>query len=113
MTVRLLYIVRSKALLHPNQYGSLPGPCIFNAALTLTDQVRILPRPTIRVSTLFLDIKAGFNDVDAFIFRSSLLVKSTPSYMVDRITSFLSKRTCTIVFQGSPNLQASVLVGIP
>jgi len=33
--------------------------------------------------------------------------------MVDWVSSFLSERTCTLVFQGSPNLSSPVFVGTP
>ena len=33
--------------------------------------------------------------------------------MVDWVSSFLSERTCTLVFQGSPNLSSPVSVGTP
>jgi len=60
-----------------------------------------------------LNIKAGFDNVDAATLRASLLAKKTPSYMVNWVSSFLSERTCTLVVQGSPNLPAPVSVGTP
>jgi len=33
--------------------------------------------------------------------------------MVDWVSSFLSERTCTLVFQGSPNISSPVSVGTP
>ena len=83
MTVRLSVIARSRGLLHPNQYGSLPGLSSSNACLTLTYEVRTLQRPRLKVSTLFLDIKAGFDDVDTSTLRARLLASHVPSYMVD------------------------------
>jgi len=67
----------------------------------------------VEVSTLFLDIKAGFDNVNAFSLRARLLASRVPSYMVDWVSSFLSERTCTLVFQGSPNISSSVSVGTP
>ena len=113
MTVRLSAMARSKGLLHPNQCGSLPGLSSSDACLALTHEIRTLQRPRLEVSTLFLDIKAGFDNVDASILRARLLAAHIPSYMVDWVSSFLSERTCTLVFQGSPNLSSLVSVGTP
>ena len=67
----------------------------------------------LKVSTLFLDIKAGFDNVNASTLRARLLASHVPSYMVDWVSSFVSERTCTLVFQGSPNLFSPVSVGTP
>jgi len=113
MTVRLSAIGRSKGLLHHNQCGSLPGLSSSDACLTLTQEVRTLQRPRLKGSTLFLDIKAGFDNVNVSTLRARLLASHVPSYMIDWVSSFLSKRTCTLVFQGSPNLSSPVSVGTP
>jgi len=51
----------SKGMLNSNQYGSLPGLTTYDAALTLFNNVKTLQRPRLKVWSLFLDIKAGFN----------------------------------------------------
>ena len=99
------------SLLHPNQCGLLLGLCTTNAVATLTHEIRTLQRPRRKVSTLFLDIKAGFDNVNANKLRAQLLKHETPSYMVDWISYFLAERTYTLVFQGSPKTPAPVLVG--
>jgi len=113
MTVRLSAIARSRGLLHPNQCGSLPGLSSSDACLTLMHEVKTLQRPRLEVSTLFLDIKAGFDNVNASTLRARLLASRVPSYMVAWVSSFLSERTCTLVFQGSPNMSSPVSVGTP
>jgi len=113
MTVRLSAIARSKGLLHQNQCGSLTGLSSSDACLTLTQEVRTLQRPRLKVSTVFLDIKAGFDNVNASTLRARLLASHVPSYMVDWVSSFLSERTCTLLFQGSLNLSSPVSVGTP
>ena len=113
MTGRLSAIARSRGLLHPNQCGSLPGLSSSNASLPLMHKVKTLQRLRVEVSTLFLDIKAGFDDVNASTLRARLLASHVPSYMVDWVSSFLSERTCTPVFQGSPNISSPVSVGTP
>ena len=59
------------------------------------------------------DIKAGFDNVNASTLRARLLASHVPSYMVDWVSSFLLERTCTLVFQGSPNVSSPVSVGTP
>jgi len=113
MTVRLSAIVRSKGLLHPNQCASLPGLSSSDACLTLAHEIRILQRRRLKVSTLFLDIKTGFDNGDAPSLKGRLLASQIPCYMVDWASSFLSERTCTLVFQGSPNICSPVSVGTP
>ena len=113
MTVRLSDRARKAGLLHPNQCGSLPGLSTSDACATLIHEVRTLQRPRWAVSTLFLDIKAGFDNVNASKLRSLLFNKDIPSYMVDWVTSFLSERSCTLVFQGAPGTAAPVEVGTP
>jgi len=113
MTVWLSGIAHSKNMLHPNQCGSLPGLSSSDSCPSLAHKVRTLQRPRLRVSTLFLDINAGFDNVNASTLRASFMTRHTPSYMVNWVSSFLSERTCTLVFQGSPNLPAPVSVGTP
>ena len=113
LTVRLTSLGRQAGLLHPNQCGSLPGLCDSDAVVTLTHEVRTLQRPLLKVSTLFLDIKADFDNVNATTLRSLLLSKNIPSFMVDGVSSFLTGRKCTIIFQGTRNIPAPVSVGIP
>ena len=113
MMVRLSAIAPSQNRLHPNQCGSLPSLSAVDDCLSLAHEVRTLQRPKLKVSTLFLDIKAGLANVDVSTLRASLLARHTPSYMVDWVSSFLSERSCTLVFHSSPNLLALVSVGTP
>jgi len=82
MTVRLSAIAKSRGLLHSNQYGSLPGLSSTDTCLALTHEIKILQRPRLKVSTLFLDIKAGFDNVHTSSLRARLLASHVPSYMV-------------------------------
>ena len=113
MTVILSAIARSRGLLHPNQCGSLPGLSSSDACLTLMHEIKTLQRLRLEVSTLFLDIKAGFENLYASSLRARLLASHVSCYMVDWVSSFLSERTCTLVFQGSPNISSPVAVGTP
>ena len=113
MATRLSAVARFVGLLHPNQCGSLPSLSWFEACTALVDTVRTLQRPGRKVSSLFLDIKGGFDNVDVDILCSSLRQKGVAHYMVSWVRSFLSDRTCRLLFQGSPMVFAPVSVGTP
>ena len=60
----LLTATQLKGLVHPKQCSSLPGLTTYDACLTLTNDLKTLQRPPLKVSSLFLDIKAGFDTLD-------------------------------------------------
>ena len=64
IAARLLLTACPRGLIHPNQCGSLPGLSTYDACLTHMNNVKTLQRPRLKVSSLFLDIKAGFDNVD-------------------------------------------------
>ena len=64
IAARRLTAARVKGLLQPNHCGSLPGLSTYDACLTLTNDVKTLKRARLKVSSLFLDIKAGSDNVD-------------------------------------------------
>ena len=111
LTVWLTSLARQAGLLHTNQGGYLPGFSTSDAVATLTHEVRTLQRPLLKVSTLYLDIKAGFDNVNATKLRALFLSKNVPSYMVDWVSPFHTGRRCTQVFQGAPGISAPVSVG--
>jgi len=113
MKVRLSAIARFKGLVHLNHCGSLPGLSSSDACLALTPEVKVLQRPGLKVSSLFLDIKAGLDNVNASTLRARVMATHVQSYRVDCGSSILSERTCALVFEGSPNLRALVSVGTP
>ena len=75
MTVRLAALARPAGLPHPNQCGSLPGLSATDACATLIHKVRTFQRRRLKVSTLFLDIKAGFDNVDVATLSSQVQKK--------------------------------------
>jgi len=113
IAARILVAARLRGLLHPNQCGSLPGLSTYDACLTLTNDVTTLQRPRLNVSCLFLDIKAGFDNVDNNTLARILREGGIPPYLVSWVSSFLSERSCTLVFQGAPGTQAPINVGAP
>src|SRR5205807_2762771 len=99
--------------IHRNQCGSLPTLSSFDACLSLVDTVRTLQRLGLKASFLFLDIKGGFDNVDTRTLTSFLHSKGTPGYLVSWIQSFLSQRSCRLLFRGSPREFSPVSVRTP
>jgi len=110
---RLLLVARSKGLLHLNQCGSLPGLSTYDAVLTLCNDEKTMQRPRLKVSSLFLDIKAGFDNVDNSTLARILREGGIPPYLISGVSLFLGERSCTLVFQGAPGTPARVNVGAP
>jgi len=95
-------IGRYTGLLHRNQCGSVPSLSSFDTCPTLTDMVRTLQCPCRKVSSLFLDIKGRFDNVDSRILCPYLRRKGVNHYLVAWVWSFLSDSSCRLLFQGSP-----------
>jgi len=113
IAARLLTAARLRRLLHPNQCGSLPGLTTYNACPTLTNDIKTLQRPCLKVSSLLLDIKAGFDNVYNNTLARILRDGGIPPYLISWVSSFLGERSCTLIFQGAPGTPAAVNVGAP
>jgi len=109
----LSLLARHVGLLHPHQTGSLPGLSTFDATVILAHEVRLLQRLGSPVSSLFLDIKGGFNNVDPGQLTSALRAKGAHKYLTAWVGSFLTNRMCRLLFQGSPRTFSPVSVGTP
>jgi len=79
---RVLLAARSKGMLNLNQCGSLPGLSMYDAVRTLFNDVKTLQRPRLKVSSLFVDIKAGFDNVDNSILARILREGGIPRYLI-------------------------------
>ena len=106
-------IARYVGLLQRNQCDSLPSLSSFDACTALADTVRTLQRPALKVLSLFLDIKGGFDNVDADILSSSLFSTGVNYYLISWVRSFLTGRSCRLLFQASPRIFSPVSVGTP
>ena len=110
---RLALLARFCGLLHPHQTASLPGLSTFDATATLTHEVRLFERLDLKVSSLFLDIKGGFDNVDPSQLRAALRAKGAHKYIISWIGSFLTNRMCRLLFHGSPKRFSPGAVGTP
>lgn len=113
VAMRLAPLARTVGLLNRNQCGSLAGLSTFDACAALTHEVRTLQRPRLKASTLFLDIKGGFDNISSSVLASLLRSRGIPYYLVSWVKSFLSHRMCRLIFQGSPFVFSPVEVGTP
>jgi len=108
MNSRLSCVARVSGLLNPHQYGSLAGLSASDAVHTLTHEVKTLQMAQKKVSTLFLDIKGGFDNVNPSTLCGMLKAKGVNLYLILWTRSFLSGRTCRLLYQGSPKISATV-----
>jgi len=113
MNSRLSCVARAAGLLNPHQCGSLAGLSASDAVTTLTHEVKTLQIAGRQVSTLFLDIKVGFDNVNPATLCGMLRAKGVNPYLVSWTKSFLSGRSCRLLYQGSPKVFAPVSVGTP
>ena len=113
MNSRLSCVARATGLLNLYQCGSLAGLSASDAVTTLTHEGKTLQMAGKKVSTLFLDIKGGFDNVNPSTLCSMLRAKGVKPYLVSWTRSFLSGRTCQLRYQGSPKVFAPVAVGTP
>jgi hypothetical protein len=113
MTYRLHTFASTSRLIHPHQCGSIKGLSTADAATNLIHQTRLLQRAGLKVSSLSLDVKGGFDQVVPSILADTFRSKNTPQYMVRWVLSFLSDRKCILLFPGSPKVSLPVAVGVP
>jgi len=113
VTFRLYDHAIQSNFLHPNQGGSLPGRSTSDAVATLTHEIKLLQAAGLKVSSLFLDINGGFDNVRGSILASGLRAHNTPTYIVNWVISFLSNRSCRLLFKGGPRAFEPVDVGVP
>jgi len=77
------------SLIHPLQCGSLPGRSTADAALVLQHNVESFNRLCYKVSTLFLDVKGGFDNVESPSLLSLFSKWGVSPYLVQWVGSFL------------------------
>ena len=113
MNLRLACVARAAGLINSHQCGSLAGLSASDATTTLTNKVRTLQMARNKVSKLFLDIKWGFNNINPAARCGMMKAKGVNAYIVSWTKSFLSGRTCRLLYPGSPRVFAPVSVGTP
>ena len=97
-----------------NQTGSLPQCSTVDAIASLQHWIKEAQFAKKKVSTVFLDVKGGFDNVDHHKLIGRLEESSAiPSYLVNWIKSFITTRNITLAYPGSPRREHNVNRGIP
>ena len=86
---------------------------VSDAVTTLPHEVKTCQMAGRKVSTLFLDITGGFDYVNPSALCSILRAKGVNPYLVSWTRSFLSGRSCRLLYVESPKVFAPVSVGTP
>jgi len=110
---RLIKFAQLNSLYSLRQTGSLPQRATFDAGISLRHYVQEAQAGGLKASTMFLDIKGGFDNVDHSTLLQRLQTKNVPNYIVKRISNFISYRQCAIIFPGSPREMRAINTGIP
>jgi len=100
-------------MLNPNRCDSLPGLSTYDAVLPLSNHIKTLQRPQLKVLSHFSDIKAGFDKVDNSTLARILREGGIAPYLVAWISSFLGERSCTLGLKGAPGTPSPVNKGAP
>jgi len=111
MNSRVSCVACATGHLNPHQCGSLAGLSASDAVTTLTHEVMTLQMAARKASTLFLDRKGGFDNVNPSTLCGILRAKGVNPYLVSWTRSFLSGRSCRLLYQGSRRVFAPVSVG--
>ena len=104
MKSRLSCVAQVVGLLNPYQCSSLAALSVAAACNTLTHEIRTLQMDKRKVSTLLLDIKSGFDNVNPLSLSAMLTARGVNPYLVAWIRSFLMGSSCRLLFQGSPKV---------
>jgi len=109
---RLIKFAKLNSLYSLRQTGSLPQRATFGAGISLRHWVQEVQAAGLKASTIFLDIKGGFDNVDHSTLLRRLQTKSVPDYMVKWISNFFSYRQCAIIYPGSSREMRGINTGI-
>ena len=93
-------MARVTSLINPHQCGSPAGLSASDTTTTLIHEVKTLQMAGRKVSTLFLHIKGRFDNINPATFCGMLRAKRVNPYLVSWTKSFLSGRTCLLLYQG-------------
>jgi len=114
---RLTKFAKLNGLYSLRQTGSLPQRATIDAGISLRYWVQEAQAAGLKASTMFLDIKGGFDNVDHSTLLRRVQTKNVPNYMAKWISNFISYRQCAIIFPGSPRemrgINTSILQGSP
>jgi len=109
----LIKFAKASGLYSIRQTGSRPQRATCDAGISLKHWVQEAQAAGLKASTMFLDIKGGFDNVDHSTLLQRLRSKDTPEYMPRWLSNFIAYRQCAIIFPGSPRNMKGINTGIP
>lgn len=101
MTNRLSCVARLTSLINPHQCAFLVRLATSDSCTTLTHDVRTLPMAGRKFSTLFLDIKGGFDNLCPSMLCQVLRFRGVNPYLISWTRWFVSGRSYRLLLQGS------------
>ena len=111
---RLMAIAYKTGLYCINQTGSLPQWSTTDAVVSLSNWIKEAQFAKQKVSTVFLEVKGGFDNVNHQKLLDILTSKEeVPNYITNWISNFISSREVSLVYPGSPRRADQVKIGIP
>jgi hypothetical protein len=100
-------------LLHPDQIGGRPQRSAIDAALALAHDVEMGKSMKLITSTLFLDMHSAFNNVSATRLLHTMQQLGCPRPVRTWYSTFLSKGTIALSFDGQTDRQCPISTSIP
>lgn len=82
-TLRLATIASATGLIYPYQCSSVAGLSTADTVTTLMHETKAMQPAKLKVSTLFLDIKGGFDYVLKGVLAPKLAAKAVPPYIIN------------------------------
>src|SRR5205807_4002287 len=111
---RLIAIAYKAGLYCINQTGSLPQRSTTDAVVSLSNWIKEAQFAKQKVSTVFLDVKGGFDNVNHQKLLDILTSEEeVPNYITNWISNFISSSEVSLVYPGSPRRADQVKIGIP
>ena len=96
------------------QKGSLPYRSTVDAALFLQHWIKEAQFAKKNMSSLFLDVKGGFNNIDHRKLLERLSENDkVPDYLADWVWNFIATRNIWLIYPHSPRRMHTINKGIP
>jgi len=109
----LIRFAKASGLYSIRQTGSLLQRPTFDGGTSLKHGVQEAQAAGLKASTMFLDIKREFDNVDYGTLLRRPRSKDTPEYMTRWISNFISYRQYPIIFPGTPRNMKGINTRIP
>ena len=113
MAFCLLPLAQASGLIHPNQCSSLPGLSTSDAVAALRHDIGTAHCRGLQASTLLLDVKGGFDNVNPTKLTQILKRAGIPRHLWAWVISFLTECQVALIFQGGLRDFLSVFMGTP